>query len=209
MSASATTEPAEVIAPAVDREKDRARLKRNASIHFVAVMAALTLWGVADAWATFSGWTIAWVAALSNAVIAGTVIASTLHEWGHYAGARLSGSVAPVHAKPVRYFFMFDFPFDHNDRRQFVWMSLGGILVPWLLVALTMVAVPLDNASRALLLATFVTRAVQVSLFEVPVVNRTLQGGDPRKELGRQIASGFSSSRYVGFAAGALVWMAL
>ena len=195
--------------PGLDRDKDRANLRSVAALHFVVVMGALTLWGAADAWAVTSGWGLAWAVAIANAIIAGYIIASTLHEWGHYAGARLSGSFAPVAAKPVRYFFMFNFSFEKNDKRQFLAMSLGGIVVPWLLVALTALLVPLDNASRAMLLAVFVTRAVQISLFEVPVVSRTYRGGEPRAELGRQLKAGFRTSRYAGVVAGALVWLAV
>ncbi len=193
--------------PDFDPARDLARLKRIGALHFVMVMGALTLWGAADAWATTSGWGLAQVAALANAVIAGTVIANTLHEWGHFAGARLSGAFAPALEKPVRYFFMFDFSFEKNDRGQFAWMSWGGILVPWALVALVAWLVPIDTASRALLLAVFVTRAVQVSVFEVPVVRRASAGGDPREELGRELTTGFGRSRYVGLAAGALVFL--
>jgi len=194
-------------APELDRVKDLANLKNVATIHFVMLMGAITLWGAADAWAAASGWGIAWAVAIANAVIAGTVIAGTLHEWGHYTGARLSGAFAPVLKKPVKYFFMFDFSFDKNDRRQFLWMSLGGILVPWLVVLATILLVPVDNASRAMLLAVLVTRAVQASAFEVPVVMRTYEGGEPKLELGRQIKAGFATSRYAGLAAGALVWL--
>ena len=194
--------------PAFDRDKDRANLRQVAVLHLVMVMGALTLWGAADAWAVASGWSLAWAVALTNAVIAGFVISSTLHEWGHFAGARLAGSVSPVLDKPVRYFFMFNFSFEKNDTRQFLWMSWGGILVPWALVLLTPLLVPIDNASRALLLATFVTRAVQISMFEVPVVLRTRRGGEPRAELGRQLEVGFVRGRYVGLAVGALVWLA-
>ena len=169
--------------------------------------AAVTLWGAADAWAQSSGWALAHAAALANAVLAGYVVANTLHEWGHFAGARLSGAVSPVHERPVRYFFVFDFPFERNDARQFVWMSWGGIGLPWVLVLAVALLVPLDTASRALLLAVFVTRAVQISVFEVPVVTRAMQGGDPRQELGRQLQGGFRTSRWVGLAIGALVWL--
>jgi hypothetical protein len=204
--AAATQTPAE---PAFDPSKDRANLRQVAALHFVMVMAALTLWGAADAWAVTSGWSLAWAVALANAVVAGFVISSTLHEWGHFAGARMAGSVSPVLDKPVRYFFMFNFSFGKNDTRQFLWMSWGGILVPWALVLLTLLLVPIDNASRALLLATFVTRAVQISMFEVPVVLRTRSGGEPRAELGRQLEVGFLRGRYVGLAVGALVWLAV
>lgn len=194
--------------PEFDRARDQRYLRRVAATHFVMVMGALTLWGAADAWASSSGWGIAWAAAIANAVIAAHIIASTLHEWGHYAGARLSGAVAPVLKQPVRHFFMFDFRFDRNDERQFLWMSLGGIAVPWLLVGLTAIWIPIDNTSRAMLLAAFVTRAVQVSVFEVPVVMRTRSGGDPREELGKQLKAGFLQSRYAGLAVGALVFLA-
>jgi hypothetical protein len=193
------------------RERDRARMKRAAGIHFVMVMGALTLWGASDAWAISSGWGLAWAVSIANALIAGTIIANTLHEWGHFAGARLSGAVSPVLKKPVRHYFMFDFSFDENDDRQFLWMSWGGILIPWILVALAALLVPIDNLSRIALLATLLTRAVQVSVFEVPVVLRTRRGGEPRAELDRELESGFARSRWAGFAVGAvgaLVWLA-
>jgi len=192
------------------RERDRARLRRIASIHLVMVMGALTLWGAADSWAVTSGWGLAWAAAILNALIAAYVISATLHEWGHFAGARLSGSVAPVLKEPVRYFFMFDFKFEHNDSRQFLWMSLGGILTPWLLVVATPLLVPIDNASRVMLLAVFLAQAVSVSVFEAPVALRAWNGGEPRAELERQLRAGvLKKSRYYGVAAGVLLWLAV
>lgn len=201
--AEATTET-----PTFDRAADTANLKSVGKLHFVMGMGALTLWGAADAWAVQTDWGLAWAAAMANAVIATYVLTGILHEWGHYAGARLSGSLAPARPEPVNYFFMFDFSFKENDTRQFVWMSLGGILVPWLMVLGTLWAIPIDNPSRALLLAGLVTRAVQVSLFEVPVTMRASQGGDPRKELGAQLKAGFTTSRNISLAVGALVWLA-
>ncbi len=207
--ATATTDASNAPVDAeLQRAKDRANMKSIASLHFVMVMGALTLWGAADAWATVSGWGLAQAAALANAVIAAVVITNTLHEWGHYTGARLSGSVAPVLEKPVKHFFMFNFSFEENDARQFLWMSWGGILAPWLLVLATALLVPIDTASRAMLLAVFVARAVQVSVFEVPVALRAGRGGDPREELGRELKTGFGRSRWIGVAAGVLVWLA-
>jgi hypothetical protein len=190
-----------------EREQDIKNLKSVGTLHFVQVAAAITLWGAADAWASASGWGIAHAAAIANAVIAAHIIASTLHEWGHFSGARLAGAFTPVMEKPARYFFMFSFPFEQNDRRQFLWMSWGGIVVPWLLVLLTALLIPIDNASRAMLLAAFVMRAVQISGFELPVVMRTQAGGEPREELVQQVKGGFQRSRYVGFAVGAVVWL--
>lgn len=196
-------------AAASERGKDLARLRRTGTFHFVMAMGAVTLWGAADAWAVASGWGLAWAVALANAVIAAAVLVGLVHEWGHYAGARLSGAEAPVFKKPVRYFFLFDFPFDRNDRRQFLWMSWGGILAPWALVLLAPLCVPIDNASRALLLAAFVARAVQIAVFEVPVALETARGAEPLAELKRQVkAGGLVRGRWIGLAAGALVWLA-
>lgn len=194
-------------AAAAARKLDLARLRSNGALHFALVMAALTLWGAADAWAVASGWGLAQAVALANALIAGTVIASTLHEWGHLAGARLSGAVSPLREKPVSYYFIFDFSFEENDRRQFLWMSWGGILVPWLLVFATPLLIPIDDASRALLLAVFAGKAVEVSVFEVPVALRTRSGGDPREELGEQLKRGFAASHWAAFAVGAAVFL--
>ena len=75
-------------------------------------------------------------------------------------------------------------------------------LISTVLLLLTAALVPIDNPSHAALLAVFVARAMQVSLFEVPVAMRTAQGGEPRAELGRRLEAGaLSSSRYAGAAA--------
>lgn len=190
-----------------EEKKDRANLKKVGRIHGVALLAALTLWGAADTWAAVSGWGLATVVAIANAALAATAITGILHEWGHYAGARLAGSTAHALEKPVNYFFMFNFPFDQNDTRQFLWMSWGGILTPWLLVLLTLILIPIDNASRAMLLAVFVMRAVQVALFEVPVATRARNSRAPQKELERQLIAGFQQSRIVGAAAGVLAFL--
>ena len=63
--------------------------------------------------------------AIANAVIAGVVVANTLHEWGHLAGARLSGSVSPMMEKPVRHFFIFDFSFDKK------WTGMMHFFMLW------------------------------------------------------------------------------
>lgn len=192
------------------KRADAARLEKMAGVHFVAVMAAITLWGAADVWATASGWALAQAVAIANAFIAATVVASIGHEWGHFAGARLTGAKSPVHEKPVNYFFMFDFDFDVNDTRQFVWMSWGGILAPWVIVIATLLLVPIDTLGRATLLAVLAARAASASLFEVPVVQRASRGGDPRAELGRRLKSGgLKTSERMGWGVGAVVWLGI
>lgn len=185
------------------REFDRARMKQIGGYHFAMVMGALTLWGAAATWAEVTGWALAEFAAVANALVAGFVIPSVLHEWGHFAGARLSGAASPVFDEPRRHFAMFDFQMDKNDDRQFAWMSWGGILAPWGVVLLAALFVPLSATGAAVLLATFVFKAVAASVFEVPVVLRAARSGNPGAELRQQATSGgIPRSRRIGALAG-------
>ena len=106
MSESDITDPENT--PEARRERDRERLKKNALRHGAALLAAITLWGAADYWASGSGLVLAESVSLLNAIFAGALIAYVLHEWGHFTGARLSGAVSPVMKEPVS-FFMFTF----------------------------------------------------------------------------------------------------
>ena len=194
------------------RQIDQARMKQIGGYHFAMVAGAITLWGAAEAWAQASGWTIAHLAAVANALVAGTVIPSVVHEWGHFAGARLSGAVSPVLEEPKRHFFMFDFPLDQNDVQQFTWMSWGGIATPWLVVLLAFLLVPLSTLSGVVLVAMLLSKAVSVSVFEVPVVQGAGESGNPGAELGKRVAAGGLArgakvGKIAGLGAFALLWL--
>ena len=187
---------------------DRANLKKIGAFHFALVMGALTLWGAAVAWAQVTGWVIAEVAAVANAVIAGTVLASTLHEWGHFTGARMASAPSPVLDAPRNHFFMFDFKMADATTRQFAWMSWGGILVPWLLVAGAALLVPLELTAGAALFATLVAKAVGASAFEVPIVQDATASGDHQAAFGRGLGALDSAGR-VGHLVGLAVFALL
>lgn len=194
------------------QDLDRARLKQIGGFHFALVIGALTLWGAAETWAQVTGWGIAHFAAIGGALVAGFVIPSTIHEWGHFTGARLSGAVSPVLEEPRRHFFMFDFPIDQNDLRQFTWMSWGGILAPWLPVLVVLLFVPLGTLGACVLLATLLSRAISIAVFEAPVVKSAAESGEPAAELGKRVAAGgLDRGRTVGMAAGfaafAILWL--
>ncbi|MBT4161761.1 MAG: hypothetical protein HOC70_08510 [Gammaproteobacteria bacterium] len=188
------------------RDRDRVRLKKVALRHGTALLAALTLWGASDYWATGSGLVLAEVVSWFNAVFAGTAIAYLVHEWGHFAGARLSGSVSPVMKEPAS-FFMFSFKYEQNSREQFLSMSLGGPIANWSLVILLCFLLPLETWSQALLLATTFAIAVSVSVFEVPVINRVLYGDDPQVIIEQRRNGAGTTPTKVGIVAGALLWL--
>jgi putative flippase GtrA len=188
------------------KTRDRARLKKVALRHSTIVLAALTLWGVADAWALSSGWLLAETVAILNAIFAGTVIAYIAHEWGHFTGARISGAVSPVAKEPVS-FFMFNFKDELNSRGQFLSMSVGGPFANWGLFVLTFMLLPLNTWSQAMFLATTFAIAVSVSVFEFPVINAVMYGEKPAETINKRQRESGNTPRTVGIIAGAALWL--
>ncbi len=209
----ATMDPAEVAAlEEAAREFDKSRMKQIGSYHFAMVMGGLTLWGAAETWAQVTGSTLAQIVAVGNAFVAAYVISSTIHEWGHFTGARMSGAVSPVLEAPRRHFFMFDFAMDQNDLRQFTWMSWGGILAPWLAVLIALIFVPLSSLSGAVLVSTLIAKAVGAGAFEIPVVTGAGSSGDPGGELakatiGGKLKQAGKTGNLVGLGFFVLIWL--
>lgn len=178
---------AESAADAVDATAVRAEnlknLKKVGTVHFVAVVAALTLFGAANTWALTSGLALALIVAVAAAYIAGTALSGILHEYGHYSGAVLSGAPHKVLEKPARYFFMFNFDMKNGSTRQALWMSWGGLLGSWLLVVGLFLLLPMDGWASAALVATVLGNAVNASVFEVPVIQQARASGEFEKAL--------------------------
>ena len=188
------------------RSRDMARLKKIGTRHAATVLAALTIWGAADYWASESGLLLAETIALLIALFVGVIVASIAHEWGHFSGARITRSVSPVMKDPVS-FFMFSFKDDVNSREQFLAMSMGGPIANWLLVLGLFMLLPMATWSQALLLATTFAIAVSVCVFELPVINSVMYGENPGATIQRRLQEIGNTSRYSGFAAGAVVWL--
>ena len=186
--------------------RDRARLEQIALRHSAIVLAALTLWGASDSWALSSGWLLAETVSILNAVFAGTVIAYIAHEWGHFAGARVSGSISPVLKEPVS-FFMFNFKDKLNTQGQFLSMSVGGPLANWSLFVLVLILLPLNTWSQATLLATTFAIATSVSVFEFPVINAVMYGEKPAETISKRQRESGNTPRTAGIIAGAALWI--
>ena len=164
------------------RKRDLARLKMVAFQHGAVATAILLLWGSAEAWAHANEGLLIALIAIASGFFGGTALAFLSHEWGHFSGARLSGAVSPV-LKERQSFFMFNFKTAVNSRAQFLAMSIGGPLANWLLVALVLLALPAGSLAHAALLATVAGVAVNVCIFEFPVISRVSYGSDPTETV--------------------------
>ena len=195
------------------RQLDAARMKQIGGYHFAMATGALVLWGAAETWAQATGWGVAQLSTVAAALVAGTVLPSLIHEWGHFSGARLSGAASPVLEEPNRHFFMFNFDMSANSTEQFAKMSWGGILAPWALAALFALFVPLATLGAKVLLAMLLSKALAATVFELPVVRAAVESGEPGAELGKRVAEGgLVQGRNAGYVLGvaslALLWMA-
>lgn len=188
-------------------QKDLSRLKKIGTWHGAAAFAALALFGAAEFWAVSTGLMLAHVVAIGNAFVAATALSGIFHEWGHFTGAKVAGSIAPVLKNPVRLYFFFNFDMTQNSVSQFISLSLGGIIANWVLVLLILLALPISSVAAAVLLAVAVARAVNVAFFEVPVVLRVRESQDPSKELDHQLET-YGLRQMPGVIAGAFVFLA-
>jgi hypothetical protein len=186
---------------------DWKRFKNVATYQGIAALALVTLWAAADTWYVTTGLLIANIISILNALVAGSLLASLFHEWGHFSGARISKSYSPIVGQ-VKNQFMFGFNFEKNNTSQFLSISIGGPIGNWLLVILVFLLVPMDNAGRVALLAMTVAKAISVCIFEIPIILRTIKGGDPQSELDSQLGNGAGDrGQVLGYLGGALLWL--
>ena len=191
-------------------ERDFARLNTDAFQHGGAATAVLALWlslvGSISEDASF----LVQLVAVGSGFFGGSLLAFLAHEWGHFAGARISGAISPV-LKERRSFFMFNFKTAQNTRSQFLAMSIGGPTGNWLLVLIVLLALPWGSLAHAALLATVLGVAINVCVFEFPVIARVSHGSDPAEtvEARLQETRGQGLQSNFGLMTGALVFVLL
>jgi hypothetical protein len=146
----------------------RAHLVRDAAL----VAATLLLWAADAALRGSPGAFPLLVAVLAGAL---TAVAGYLaHEWGHFVGARLSGSLVHLPSSPRAVFL---FQFDRtNTRRQFLAMSLGGFAASTVVVVLLLRTLPLSVLSGRIALALSALGVLAAIVTEVPVFWRVARG---------------------------------
>ena len=165
-------------------------------------LAALSLWAAADTWYLVSGLGFALAISVLDAIFVGYILGALFHEWGHYTGAKLSGASAPRVKPKGTSLFRFNFDMAANTQRQFHWMSFGGWVFHWGLLAILGLAMPFDSIGRIALVSSVFGFILYATFIETGILRQTLGGSDPAETLGQLSAKTFQQAGIVGSVAG-------
>lgn len=147
--------------------------------------------------------------AVGWAFLSGLALSHITHEWGHFAGALLTGSRFTI--KPRIFPLFFDFDYVSNSSRQFLCMSLGG-LVGNVLPLAVLAALWVEPQTLVLtgVLAAVLGQLVFVLILELPVSLGTLAGREPLATLTAHFGQGgplFLRATVAAVGAAALVFL--
>lgn len=162
---------------------------------------------VRDAWIILATLLVWWIDAglraqggavsLAVATLAGVMTALCgylVHEWGHLLGALSARSVVHLQDR-IASVFLFQFDSDHNDRSQFLRMSMGGFVASALMIALLVAVLPLEAIAGKIAMLLVVLGVVATFLLEVPVAWRVAHGAPlPRGAAYRSSAGDVATS---------------
>ncbi|MCP5057797.1 MAG: hypothetical protein GY937_13900 [bacterium] len=170
-------------------------------------VALLSVWAGADAWYLASGVGLGAVLSAIGGLLVGAAVTALAHEWGHFAGARLSGGTAPVSpAKGFVPLFMFDF--ERSREEHFRAMSMGGNLAHWFVALAWFALLPGDSPGQIAVQCGGIGFAVFASTIEFPVIRRAFAGVPGKEALGGIGQDTLRRSAWIGLAS-ALVLFAL
>ena len=165
-------------------------------------LAVLSIWAAADTWYLVSGLGFALAISILDAIFVGYILGALFHEWGHYTGAKLSGASAPRVKPKGTSLFRFNFDMATNTQRQFHWMSFGGWLFHWGLLAILVLAIPFDSIGRIALVSSVFGFILYATFIETGILRKTLGGSDPAETLGQLSAKTFQQAGIIGSVAG-------
>jgi hypothetical protein len=166
------------------------------------VLAVLSIWAAADTWYLVSGLGLALAISVLDAIFVGYILGALFHEWGHYTGAKLSGASAPRVKPKGTSLFRFNFDMSTNTQRQFHWMSFGGWVFHWGLLAILVLAIPFDSIGRIALVSSVFGFIFYATFIETGILRKTLGGSDPAETLGQLSAKTFQQAGIIGSVAG-------
>jgi hypothetical protein len=120
--------------------------------------------------------------------LTGMALSHLIHEWGHYLGARASGATTTL--KQGVHPLFFDYVFAANSPRQFLVMSMGGLLGNLLLLAAMIALARPDALVLKSALAAVVGQLIFVIVLELPVSLAAVAGEAPYAALERHFSQG-------------------
>ena len=171
-------------------------------------LAVLSLWAASDAWHTATGLGAASLLSVLDGLAAGYAINLLAHEWGHFAGARWGGGIAPT-TKFTQLFPIFLLDMQRSPERAFKAMGVGGNIAHWTLTALFFSWVPLDAPGRVALASGAFAFAFGASFTEFPVIRRSFAGASPVESFAGLTGAVLRRNRWIGYAAGAVLFAVL
>lgn len=167
------------------------------------VLAAFSLWAASDAWFQVTGLFFAELISAANALLVGYVLGAIFHEWGHYAGARFSKSVAPRFVpNNITTLFRFNFDFDQNNSYQFHCMSFGGWIAHWTILLVLFWVLPLDTLGRSVLVASLFGFVIFATVIEIGILKKTFAGRAPKEALSELSKGNFQTASFFGAGSG-------
>jgi hypothetical protein len=142
------------------------------------------------------------------AFLSGMALSHIVHEWGHFVGAVITGSRLTI--KPKIFPLFFDFDYVSNSSRQFLCMSLGGLVGNFvLLIFLALWVVP-QTLVLTSVLAAVLGQLVYVLILELPISLGILAGREPLATLTEHFGQGgplFLRATIAGVGAAALIFL--
>ncbi len=164
-------------------------------------LAGLSLFAAADTWHATTGLALAGFVATLDGILAGVGIGILAHEWGHFAGARLGGGIAPT-KEFSSLFPIFVLDLERSDMTAFRGMGIGGNVAHWGWVLAIAWLLPMDAIGRVALLAGAFGFAVSASITEFPIIRRAYSGATAAESFKGLTREKLRHHRWIGFAAG-------
>jgi hypothetical protein len=144
--------------------------------------ALLSLFAAADAWAGLTEGRLAQGLSVLDGLLVGAALGALSHEWGHFTGARVSGSDTPL--LPFSAFpQIFNLNLMKCEASHFMGMSLGGNIGHWLLFVLLIMGLPLTSVGQIALVSGSFGFGIFATSVELPVILKARGGAKPLEAL--------------------------
>jgi hypothetical protein len=187
------------------KSADVTRVARLALRDGAIALAALSLFAAADAWHAATQLPAAALLSVLDGLAVGYGLGLLAHEWGHFAGARWGGGIAPT-TKFTQLFPIFLLDMQRSPERAFKAMSVAGNVAHWSLVALFLLWLPLDAPGRVALACGAFGFAFGASFTEFPVIRRSFAGASPVESFAGLTGAVLRRNRRIGYAAAAVLF---